>query len=139
MYTFHKSEKLSSKKLIAKLFVKGNRGLSRFPFRFTWVPALLEAPGPAQVLFIVSKRNFSKATSRNKIKRQLRELYRLSKPMLYSCLGDNKQIALSIMYNAPVAISYQELANIFAVSIKQLCNDLDKNYTSPIHHSHSDI
>jgi ribonuclease P protein component len=138
-YTFHKSERLCSKKLIAQLFVKGNRGFSRFPFRFTWVPAVLDAPVPAQVLFVVSKRNFPKATDRNTIKRQLRECYRLAKPTLYESLGSQKQIALSIMYSAPKAISFQELSEIFATCIKQLCNDLEKNHPGTIHPPHSDL
>ena len=126
MYTFHKSERLCSKKLIAQLFVKGNRGFSRFPFRFSWVTAALPDKVPAQVLFVVSKRNYPQANSRNKIKRQLRELYRLAKPELYDFLHD-KQIALSIAYVAPTTKSYQELNELFALSIKQICYELSKN------------
>ncbi len=126
MYTFHKSERLCSKKLIAQLFVKGNRGFSRFPFRFSWVSASLDAQVPVQVLFIVPKRIYPKATSRNKIKRQLRELYRLTKPALYDCLGD-QQIALSISYTAPEAKSHPELSELFSQGIKQLCYELSKN------------
>lgn len=126
MYTFHKTERLCSKKLIAQLFVKGNRGFSRFPFRFSWVPISLDEQVPAQVLFVVSKRNYPKAHNRNRIKRQLRELYRLAKPDLYACLGE-QQIALSISYIAPNAQSHRELSPVFAQCIKQLCNELSKN------------
>jgi ribonuclease P protein component len=136
---FHKSERLCSKKLIALLFVKGNRGFSRFPFRFTWVPVDLPEPVPAQVLFVVSKRNFPKAVNRNRIKRQLRECYRQHKPALYQVLGPEKQIALSIMYNAPSEISFSELSGIFATCIKQLSNDLEKNHPGTIHPSHQDL
>lgn len=139
MYTFHKSERLCSKKLIAQLFIKGNRGFSRFPFRFIWVPAVLDAPVPVQVLFVVPKRNFPNATSRNRIKRQLRECYRLHKPALYQNLGSNKQIALSILFNAPSEISFSELSGIFATCMKQLINDLEKNHPGTIHPAHPDL
>jgi ribonuclease P protein component len=139
MYTFHKSERLCSKKLIAKLFVKGNRGFSRFPFRFTWVPAILDAEVPAQVLFVVSKRNFANATMRNKIKRQLRELYRLNKHLLYANVTPQHPIALAIMYTAPTTKSYSELSQIFDICIKQLCNDLEKNNTGTFHTADQDL
>jgi ribonuclease P protein component len=139
MYTFHKSERLCSKKLIAKLFVKGNRGFSRFPFRFTWAPAILDAEVPAQVLFVVSKRNFANATMRNKIKRQLRELYRLNKHLLYASVTPQHPIALAIMYTAPTTKSYSELSQIFDICIKQLCNDLEKNNTGALHTADQDL
>lgn len=126
LYTFHKTERLCSKKLIAELFVKGNRGFSRFPFRFSWVSAVLDEQVPIQVLFVVSKRNYPKAHHRNRIKRQLRELYRLAKPDLYACLGE-QQIALSVSYTAPHSQTHQELHPIFAQCIKQLCYELSKN------------
>ena len=71
-FTFHKSEKLCSKKIIEKLFQKGNRGYTEFPFRFSWLDIQLDSPSPIQVLITVSKRNFHKANHRNQIKRQLR-------------------------------------------------------------------
>lgn len=126
MYTFHKSERLCSKNLIAQLFTKGNRGFSRFPFRFSWVTTSLPEAVPVQVLFVVSKRNYPKATDRNKIKRQLRELYRLSKKSVYDCLGE-QQIALSVSYNSPQPKSYHELNEIFTQCISQLCYELSKN------------
>jgi ribonuclease P protein component len=139
MYTFQKNERLCSKKLIAQLFIKGNRGVSRFPFRFTWVPALLDAQVPAQVLFVVPKRSFPKATTRNKIKRQLRELYRLHKETLYSQLGIEKQIAVSILYQGPSEHSLTELSENFATCIKLVCNDLEKNHPGPIYPAHPDL
>lgn len=120
MYTFHKSEKLCSKKLIAQLFTKGNQAFTRFPFRFIWVSSSLKEVPPIQVLFVVSKRNFPKATDRNKVKRQLRELYRLSKNELYDCLGNDNHLALAIIYSAPVQLTYKELAIHFETATNKL-------------------
>lgn len=124
-YTFHKSERLCSKKLIAQLFTKGNRGFTRFPFRFSWVATPLDAPTPVQVLFVVSKRNFPNATDRNKIKRHLRELYRLNKQQLYDAIQD-KQIALAIMYIAPSHLTFAEMQTLFNTALKQLIKDVAK-------------
>lgn len=112
MYTLSKSERLCSDTLIKKLFDKGNRSLSRFPFRLTWIET--EHPGneTVQVLFLVSKRNFAKAVNRNKIKRQLRELYRLNKPELYARLS-NRKIILSVAYTGKSMIGFSELKGAF--------------------------
>jgi ribonuclease P protein component len=139
MYTFQKNERLCSKKLIAQLFVKGNRVVSRFPFRFTWVPASLDSEVPIQVLFVVPKRSFPKAHTRNRIKRQLRELYRLNKSTLYRTLGNERQIALSIFYQAPPDFDTTELSDQFIAGIRLLCNDFEKNYPSSFHTPHQDL
>ncbi|WP_461532573.1 ribonuclease P protein component [Sinomicrobium sp.] len=76
---FPKSEKLKSRKLIGKLFAEG-KSISKFPIRLVYI-SLSQGEG-YQVGVSVSKRNFKKAVSRNRIKRLLREAYRLNKHIL---------------------------------------------------------
>ncbi len=118
-FTFHKTERLCSKILISKLFEKGNRYLNRFPFRFSWVEANHDGIYPVQVIFIVAKKNFPKAHSRNKVKRQLRELYRLNKHELYEKLADKKWI-LQIAYTGKVMIKPGELEPLFISAFHEL-------------------
>ena len=127
-FTFQKTEKLCSKKIIEKLFSKGNRGFTEFPFRFSWIEVKLDSNYPIQVLITVSKRNFPKATHRNQIKRQVRELYRTHKNKLYEdFLESDKQFALMISYIAKEKILHQELLKLFHQSILRLKSDLEKN------------
>jgi ribonuclease P protein component len=51
-----------------------------------------------QLAITVSKRNFKKAVSRNRIKRVIREAYRLNKHVLYS--GLTKKLIFIIIYIA---------------------------------------
>ncbi len=125
-YTFHKSERLCSLRLIAQLFSKGNPSIARFPFRFTWVATKLEQDVPIQVVFVVPKRKFQRANARNAIKRHMRELYRLNKPALYEQLPSGKQFALAILYNGDTHLSYAELQKSFMVLIKQLTHEMAK-------------
>lgn len=77
--TFRKSERLCSKKVIDALFAGGNKSFSAFPLRVVY----MERPEPvSQVLVSVSKRHFKHAVDRNRVKRQIREAYRLNKDIL---------------------------------------------------------
>ena len=132
-FTFHKSEKLCSKKIIEQLFNKGNNSFTEFPFRFSWIAVPLDSDSLIQVLITVSKRNFPKANQRNLIKRQLRELYRLNKNTLYSALPKNhSQFALMISYIAKKKMLHQELSNLFQQSILRLKSELEKNIQFPV-------
>ncbi len=80
-YTLGKNEKLKSKKAIETLFTEGE-SFVQFPIRVVFIKN--ETSSPNQVAFSVSKRNFKLAVDRNKIKRLMREAYRLNKHDLES-------------------------------------------------------
>jgi ribonuclease P protein component len=135
-FTFQKSERLCSKYIIEQLFVKGNRGFSQFPFRFSWTPAKLDSSSPIQVLITVSKRNFPKANQRNQIKRLVRELYRLNKHVLYDVVSKKEtQYALMISYIAKEKILHQELSKIFHQSLLKLLIEFEKTDSSTVYPS----
>lgn len=77
--TYNKSEKLKSQKDIEKLFSEG-KSVSAYPLRMVY----LKNDDKLKVGVSVSKRNFRKAVDRIRIKRLLREGYRLNKNMLIS-------------------------------------------------------
>ncbi len=133
-FTFTKDERLSHKKLIALLFEKGNRSISRFPFRFTWVEAQHGGPFPVQVMFVVPKKNFKAAVSRNRIKRQMRELYRLQKHELYEKLDPlHKTFILSLSFQGKAALKYDDLKVVFAQIFNQLKHEMAKSGPAPVH------
>lgn len=101
MYTFHKSERLCSQKLIDALFASGAK-LMVFPYSVRWMECphgILPAGTRSQVLIGTSKKKFRHAVDRNRVKRLTRECYRLHKPQLQEILKANdKEIVLSISY-----------------------------------------
>lgn len=128
-YAFPKSEKLTDLKIIEHLFKKDAFGFYMPPFRFRWVRVADEkSPTPCRVLFVVSKRNVKTATGRNRIKRQLRELYRLNKSILIRpLLEKNSRIALMISFSSKSELKYNEVASIFVAALQRLASYAEKN------------
>jgi len=97
-YTFHKEERLSGKKAIADLFDRG-QAFTLYPFRVFWKVSDTRMPVPARVAVSVSKRLFKKAVDRNRIKRLIKEAWRLNKHTLYKGLDQNNiQLILMLVY-----------------------------------------
>ena len=86
--TLHKSERLCRKKAIEKLFAGGARSFSLFPLRVVYLP-MEEVESSASILVSVSKRRFKRAVKRNRVKRQIREAYRLHKHHLLQVLQEH--------------------------------------------------
>ena len=78
-YTYGKNQKLKSTKVIDLLFKEG-KSVQVYPLRFIWMPRVSDVRLQASVA--VSKRFFAKAVDRNKLKRHLRESWRLQKNVI---------------------------------------------------------
>lgn len=94
-FTFHKKDKLKSKKLIEKLFLEG-RSISVYPLRLVYLKTEHSDDAKIKAGVSVSKRNFRKAVERNRIKRLLREAYRLNKATIFNNITTS--YALMILY-----------------------------------------
>lgn len=82
-HTLGKGEKLKSRKIIGRLYTEG-KSIKAFPLRMVYLQTDHTSNFPCQAAVSVPKRNFKKAVDRNRIKRLLRESYRLQKQIAYS-------------------------------------------------------
>jgi ribonuclease P protein component len=95
---FKKDERLSLNNRIEDLFALGF-AISIYPLKILWIPFTESSKYPAQVMFVVSSKRFKKAVDRNRIKRKLKEVYRLQKSFLYEeLMRCNKRLLISIIY-----------------------------------------
>ena len=78
-HTFPKEEHLCRKKLIEELFSKQGSSFGVYPLRIVLIKSAVPTTTPPQVLISVSKRTFKRAVDRNRLKRLIREVYRLNK------------------------------------------------------------
>lgn len=94
--TLRKPERLNRKKVIEKMFAGGSRSFSVFPLRVVYLP-VGELDAPVSILVSVSKRHFKRAVKRNRMKRRIREAYRVNKQELLNVLAQ-KQIRLAVAF-----------------------------------------
>ncbi|MEN8247926.1 MAG: ribonuclease P protein component [Bacteroidota bacterium] len=116
----HKAERLSSKKLIDLLFTKGS-SFKITPFIVRYIKLPENESEYHQLLVSVSKRNFKHAVDRNRIKRQIREAYRLNKHLI-SDMPD--KYAIAYIYAGKTTTTYRELENKLIACMSRLRNEL---------------
>ena len=103
---FPKKEKLKSKKLIEKLF-KDGKTLSNFPLKLIYLKVDVPVDAKLKTGVAVPKKNFKSAVKRNRIKRLLREAYRLNKHLVFNNSEGN--FAFLILYLGKEMPTYPEI------------------------------
>lgn len=125
LFSISKDEILRKEKLIDRLFAEGNT-FYIYPFKIFWLALPLDTPNPAQILITVGKRSFKHAIDRNRVKRQIREVYRLHKHELYDkLLKDQKQCILGIIYTTNIHLPTLELEIKIKAVLKRLFSELN--------------
>ncbi len=84
-----------------------------YPLRVVWKEATpyLAAMSRAQIMISVPKRNFKSSVARNRLKRQIREAYRLQKQDFYDKLGASElHISVMVSYIAKEALPYADIS-----------------------------
>jgi len=123
-YTLGKQERLKRRKLIEKLYSEG-KSVKSFPLRMMYLQTQHTSDFPCQVGVSVPKRNFKLAVSRNRIKRLLRESYRLQKEIVYNNLEEPYVFMISYIGKEEpvyeeVFLKMQKLLNLFVEKTKEI-------------------
>lgn len=123
--TFKKEEKLKSRKVIEQLFKEG-RSFSIKPFKVLYKFSETGA-APLQAGFAVSTKIFKKAVDRNRIKRLMREGFRLQKNDLKNNLkNENKFLSVFFIYTGNIMPEYQLVFEKMQSSLKRLNKIVDE-------------
>ena len=122
-YTYGKEEKLKLRKLIGEIFETGE-SFPNYPFRVFYKKMELDSDVKAQVGVSVSKRNFKHAVDRNRIKRLMREAYRLNKYTLTENIDE--QVVVMIIYTQRKELPFDLIKSKMNSTLKKLCANIEK-------------
>lgn len=118
--SFPRQEKLKSRKMIEQIF-SDSSVVKAYPIRIQFSFHERSEFPRAQVSVSVSKRNFKSAVDRNRIKRQLREIYRLNKSILTTKLEEaDKYLAMMIIYSSHKKMPYSEMESLVIKALKRI-------------------
>lgn len=113
-----KSEKLRSFGAIRRLFTEGRGGFI-YPFRYVVYSEDAEEMS-AEILFSTPKKFLKRANKRNKVRRRMREAYRLNKEILLSS-DTPRQLQVAIIYSAKEVLDYNTIENATKRILENLC------------------
>lgn len=126
-FRFQREERLKSQKIIGSLF-KDGESFGQYPLRLIWKP-LEDSSNGALVQFTVSvaKKKFPHAVDRNRLRRQVREAYRLQKHLLYDRLDPQKKgYAIMALYTAKEPLPYTEIFQSMERALRRLSKLLNQ-------------
>ena len=124
--TFDKRQHLKSQNAIDTLFAEGQKFMA-FPFRVVYrtTPRQADDEWPVQVLTVARKRLYRHAVDRNRVKRLLREAYRLHQMPLVEALNQkNLTLHIAFVSISPTPPTFESIEKQMIVAIEKLCSQL---------------
>ena len=119
MYTLCKTERLCSKILIEEL-LKSELSFVKYPFRVVYKISSQKTDFPARIAISVSKKRFKRAVKRNRIKRLVREAYRLNKTTFYSELPNEITVDILFIYLDQSLPTYAKTEKAIRSALKKI-------------------
>ena len=123
--SFPKSEHLCGDKRITRLFTEGVAFIA-YPLRVVYILEPLSDSVPSSVLVGVPKKRFKRAVKRNRLKRLMREAYRLNKTELTEKLMEKQlQIHIAFNYVSNDELDFVTIEKKMKVSLQRLIDKVE--------------
>ncbi len=103
--------RLKNRGQIQYLFSESNEKVGKYPLLLLYTFAPKIDKSPVRVLFSVSKKKFSRAVDRNRLKRLMRESYRRLDFSLLLKSESNKQLLLALVYTGKQEETQESISN----------------------------
>ena len=99
---------------------EGGHSRSFSIFRVVYMP-IEQGEVPATILISVSKRRFKRAVKRNRVKRQIREVYRKNnQPLLDGLQNKGQRLAIAFIYLSDELVATAELEEKMKTALSRI-------------------
>jgi ribonuclease P protein component len=119
MFTFKKSEHLCGETTINRLFAEG-KAFIVYPVRVVYLVENESVPA-IKILVTVPKKRFKHAVSRNRLKRLMREAYRLNKyELTEKCTQKCLSLQIAFCYVGNEIVNFQTINNKIKIALAKI-------------------
>ncbi len=124
--TFPKKEHLCGEIRISKLFDEGKAFIA-YPLRIVYSIKPKTDAASASVMVNVPKKRFKRAVKRNRLKRLMREAYRLNKQALTDALDEKSlQIHLAFNYVSDEELNFETIQNKMKSGLQRIIEKVEQ-------------
>lgn len=120
MASFPASERLKSRTALLEVYKRG-KSVVVFPYRLNYLPYQFEGNHLVKIAVAVPKKKVKSAVKRNRLKRQIKEAYRLNKaPLLNASRQKDQGLALFLLYVGSEQQSFSYLEGKLKMALKKV-------------------
>ena len=128
-YTFAKEERVTGAKRVDAIFASGSSFIS-YPLRVVFMQHEQSPIPSCSILISVPKKRMKKAVHRNRVKRLVREAYRLNKKLTHDIDISEQSLDIAFIYVKDTASTYAEIEKAMLKALKQIAIRIKKTEDS---------
>ncbi len=118
-YTFKKQQRVTGAKRVDAIFALGTSFIS-YPLRIVYLQHEQSPINKCSILVSVPKKRIKKAVHRNRIKRLIRESYRLNGELINNIDTTEQSLDIAFIYVKDTSSDYVEIQKAMRKALKQI-------------------
>lgn len=128
-YTFKKQQRVTGAKRVDAIFALGTSFIS-YPLRIVYLQHEQSPINKCSILVSVPKKRIKKAPHRNRIKRLIRESYRLNKGLITKIDMDTKSLDVAFIYVKDTASDFSDIEKAMQKALNKIAYHITKTEKS---------